>query len=332
MRAKVVIIGHGYTSRLGIIRSLSQLDCEITVIVMVYHGWFGRLIRFEGGRPIDCCSKYVDKFFFCSAKSEHDLIEILLTKCADPNQKTVIIPDSDFSAAVVDKHQAELRSDFLFPHINFTPGAVETWMNKDRQKALAKEMGIPVAGGLIAHVSSEGIVIPPGVHYPCFTKPLATINGGKRLLRRCDNEEELRAVLTEMGRFFNTDVLVEDYKQIDNEYAVLGVSDGKDVIIPAIIKFVATSQSHFGIAREGIVMPIDGYEDIVHAFRELVKTIGFCGLFDIACPPVLGFTGIFLIPEWEAASGTAFQHTQLGTDFISFGMYSYILFLLTYSY
>ena len=57
MRQKVVIIGHGYTSRLGLIRSLADLDCEITVIAMVFNGWFGRLIRFEGGKPIDCRSK-----------------------------------------------------------------------------------------------------------------------------------------------------------------------------------------------------------------------------------------------------------------------------------
>lgn len=281
MRAKVVIIGHGYTSRLGIIRSLAEIGCEIIVIAMVYHGRFGRFIRFDGGKPVDCCSKYVDKFFFCSANSEKDLINILLTKCADPDQKTIIIPDSDFSAAVVDKYQEELKSRFLFPHINYTVGAVEKWMNKDKQKVLAKEIGIPVANGIIVHVSPEGFVIPPAVRYPCFTKPLATIKGGKRLLRRCDNEVELRTALSEMGHFFDADVLIEDFKQIDNEYAVLGVSDGHNVIIPAVIKFVVNSKSHFGIAREGVVMPIDGFENVIAAFQQLVRKIGFCGLFDI---------------------------------------------------
>ena len=58
-RQKVVIIGHGYTSRLGIIRSLASSGCEIIVVSMVFHGRMGRFLRFEGGKPIDCCSKYV---------------------------------------------------------------------------------------------------------------------------------------------------------------------------------------------------------------------------------------------------------------------------------
>lgn len=281
-KQKVVVIGHGYTSRLGLIRSLGMAGYDITVIVMVFHGRIGRFIRFDGGKPVDCHSKYVSRFYYCYAKGKDDLINLLLDKCVDINQKVVIIPDSDFSASVIDKNQDKLREYFLFPHINYKPGAVEYWMQKTVQKRLACEVGMNVAGGRTVTVKEKEFDLPEGISYPCFTKPLLTINGGKGFLKRCNNETELRKVLTGVGtQFVNADVLVEDFITIDTEYAVVGFSDGKDVVIPGVIEFVANSQSHFGIAREGKILPIEGFEDTLSLFKEYVRRIGFCGLFDI---------------------------------------------------
>lgn len=312
MAYRVVVIGHGYTSRLGIIRSLGEIGCDITVIVMVYHGWLGRLIRFDGGKPIDCCSKYVNKVLYCYAKSEKDLIDFLLNKCAVRDQKTIIIPDSDFSASVVDKHQKELSDCFLFPHINYTPGAVASWMDKSCQKELARKLGLPVADGVITHVSSKGFKLPDGVNYPCFTKPLQTINGGKRFLKKCDSEVDLKRLLNEMGQFFDADVLIEEYKEIDQEYAVLGFSDGDNVSIPAVIKFVENSKSHFGIAREGVVMPVSGFESVIQSYKKLIMEIGFYGLFDIdfyECRGTFYFSEINL-----RFGGSGYAVTKMGVN------------------
>lgn len=282
MKQKVVIIGHGYTSRLGIIQSLAELDCEITVIAMVFHGWFGRFLRFEWGKPIDCYSKHVNKMFYCYAKDEEALIDLLLGKCSDSHQKVIVIPDSDFSAAAIDRNQDRLKKHFSFPHINHTPGAVEQWMHKTVQKKLAKQMGMNVTQDCIVTVKDGHYIVPKGVRYPCFTKPLATISGGKGFLRRCNDEVELRKVLDEVGiKFPNTEVLVEDFKVIDTEYAVVGFSDGTNVIIPGVIEFIVNSSSHFGIAREGKIMPVTGFEPLMEQFKEFVRKVGFFGLFDI---------------------------------------------------
>ncbi|MBR5736510.1 MAG: hypothetical protein IKX60_06950 [Bacteroidales bacterium] len=282
MKYKVVIIGHGYTSRLGIIRSLAKIDCEITVIAMVFHGWLGRMVRLSGGRPIDCYSKYVNHYYYCIEKDEKGLIQLLLDKCLSPGQKVVIIPDSDFSAAAIDRNQEVLKPYFVFPQINNKPGAIEHWMSKTVQKDLAREVGLTVAEGRVLSVKDGKYVVPDIIKYPCFTKPLATISGGKGFLRRCDNAAELQKVMRMVGeKFCNTEVLVEDYKIIDKEYAVVGFSDGKNVVISGVIEFIANSKSHFGIAREGMVKPINGFETIIDQFRDFVSTIGFCGLFDI---------------------------------------------------
>lgn len=282
MKQKIVIIGHGYTSRLGIIRSLAALDCEITVIAMVFHGWLGRLLRFDGGKPVDCHSKYVKRVLYCYAKGEEALVQLLLERCAVPGQKTIIIPDSDFSAAVIDRNQDRLKDFFLFPHIHHTPGAVEHWMHKTTQKKLATEIGLNVTQDTTITIKDDRYSLPDGIRYPCFTKPLATISGGKQFLKRCDNEAELRTVLDKASQQFpNTEVLVEDFKFIGTEYAVVGLSDDENVIIPGVIEFIVNSKSHFGIAREGKIMPVTGFESLLDQFREFVRKVGFCGLFDI---------------------------------------------------
>ena len=281
MKQKVVVIGHGYAVRLGIIRSLCCIDCDITVIALTTHKWLGRLLRFEGGKPIDCYSKYIRNYYHCLS-TEKDLIQVLLTHCIDEGQKAILIPDSDFSAATIDRNQGRLQEHFLFPHIHHMPGTVEQWMHKTEQKKLAADIGLNVTRDCIVRMEGVHYSMPQGVRYPCFTKPLATISGGKQFLKRCDNEAELRKVLDAAGQNFpNTEVLLEDFKAIDTEYAVVGFSDGNNVVIPGVIEFVVNSQSHFGVAREGKIMPVTGFEDLLEQFKMFVRRVGFYGLFDI---------------------------------------------------
>ena len=282
MKQHIVIIGHGYTSRLALIRSLAELGCEITVIVMVFHDRLGRLLHFEGGRPVDCCSRYISGFLYCAGQEEDALIELILSRCVRSGQKTILIPDSDFSAAAIDRHQERLREHFLFPHIRHTPGAVEHWMHKTVQKALAEEVGLTVTRDCTVPLQGGRYAMPAEVRYPCFTKPLATISGGKGFLRRCNDEAALRRILDSVAQQFpDTDVLVEDFRSIDTEYAVVGFSDGENVVMPGVIEFIANSQSHFGIAREGKIRPVAGFEAVLAQFAEFVRRVGFYGLFDI---------------------------------------------------
>ena len=279
MPHKVVIIGHSFTSRLGIIRSVAQIGCEVTVVVMTSRKRFRKTLK--DSIQIDCHSKYVSQVFYCYGTDGEGLIQLLLNQCSDAHQKVILIPDSDFSAATIDQHQNRLKDNFLFPHIRHQAGAVEEWMNKERQKTLALQLGMNVAQSVVVDIVKGQYVIPKDVRYPCFTKPVLTICGGKKFFKKCNNESELFQLLERAGRFSGISILVEDYKQIDTEYAVLGFTDGEKTVIPAVIKFLQPSQSHPGIALRGEIIPIDGFESIISQFKAYVQQIGFFGLFDI---------------------------------------------------
>lgn len=282
MPPKVVIIGHSYTSRLGIIRSVAQIGCEITVIVMTGFKRDGKTINDK--KPIDCFSKYVSHVYYCLRTDKKKLIQILLDYCTDSQQKVVLIPDSDDMVVAIDKYQEQLKDFFLFPHILHQPGKIEYWMDKTHQKELARNVGLNVADlQHVIEIIDGQYTIPSNLNYPCFSKPLATMNGGKGGMRRCNNAQELADALNYIIKYRskNVKVLIEDYKEIDQEYALLGFSDGKKVIIPAIMKFLSVSKHNNGIARQGVVMPVNGFEKLIDKFSQLILRIGFIGVFDI---------------------------------------------------
>ena len=279
MKKKVVIVGHGWLSRLSLIRSVAEAGCEVTVVVMTMPFTHGQ----NPHKPIDCYSKYVSKYYYCVRKDKDALISLLIDKCSDPMQKVVLIPDGDDVVSNIDNHKDQLKHHFIFPYISKEPSSIDYWMDKSNQKKLAKAIGLNVACDSIVEVKDGQYAIPEDIHYPCFPKPAATRVGGKGGMRRCSSRKELESAIDFLVNRRSRDikVMIEDYKQIDTEYAVLGFSDGRDVVIPGIIQFLAASKAHTGIALQGKVLPVAGFETVVEQFRQLILEIGFVGLFDI---------------------------------------------------
>ena len=281
MKPKVVIIGHSYSSRLSIVRSVAQIGCEVSVIVLTGYKRDGKTLNTR--KPIDCYSKYVSHVYYCHRRDTEGLIRILLEKCTDESQRVILFPDSDDSVVTIDNHKEVLEKYFYLPYICNESGSIEYWMNKVHQKEAARSVGLNVAEGIIIDIQDGKYDIPKSIQYPCYTKPLATMNGGKGGMHRCNNENELRKALYEfiVTRTNTGKVLAEQYKEIDTEYALLGFSDGKEVIIPGIMTLLEVSKKNKGIALRGKIMPIDGFEDILERFKQLVLKIGFVGVFDI---------------------------------------------------
>ena len=280
---KVVVIGQGFTGRLSIVRSVAEMGCDITLIILTHRN------KINGGliedKPIDAYSKYVNRTLFCETYNKEMLIDLLLTQCVDLNQKTFIFPDNDFSAAAVDHSLDVLKEHFYCPNINWKQGAVVEWMDKERQKRLAQEVGLNVPNSLVIEIQDGKHIIPETIEYPCFAKPLVSLVGAKLGLKKCNNRKDLEKHLTQLPtlnkRYRNIKLLIEDYKKINREFALLGFSDGQDVVIPGIIEILQLAHgTHFGVAVQGKVYPADD-NDLIEKFSELIKKIGFVGIFDI---------------------------------------------------
>ena len=290
---RVIVIGHGYSIRLGVIRAVAQLGCEVTVI---------HVRSFETGfpaKPIDAYSRYVKEvLYFNRQEGVEGLVNLLMEKCAVAGQPPVIIPTSDFSALAVDNE--EIKKQFSVPFINHEINSIDYWMDKAHQKALALSIGLSTANSVVVERGGDGFLIPDSIKYPCFTKPVSSFGAGKRCQQRCNNHEELKSVLAIADKYDITKVLVEDFININHEYAVLGYSDGKKVVIPGVIKFLKESKRHRGVAMVGEVLPIAGFEDLIGKFADFIRQMGFVGIFDI---DFLESNGVFYFDEMNIRPG-----------------------------
>ncbi|MBO4827661.1 MAG: ATP-grasp domain-containing protein [Prevotella sp.] len=312
MKQKVVIIGQGFTGRLSIARSVAEIGCEAIIIALVSYKKDGKTLRSH--KPIDGYSKCVSRVYYCGMNDEQGLVSILLEKCADDEQKVVIIPDNDFSAAVIDKNKSVLENKFLFPRMINHQESVIDWMDKVKQKALAKEVGLNVVESQLIEVNNGSYKIPQAINYPCFVKPLVSVVGGKSGLKRCANETALQKHIdVVIQKYQNVKLLVEDFKTIDTEYALLGYANGNDVFIPGILQLISIAHGgHFGVAIKGEIMPVDGFENIVELFKTFVRRVSFQGIFDI---DFFLSDGILYFGELNLRfGGSGYAYTKMGTN------------------
>ena len=269
MMQKVVIIGHGYNNRLAILRSIGELGYEVSIVV----------IEQDKQRPIDSYSKYVTNCYQCQAETEEALVQVLLTYCIDNKQKVILIPTNDFSVFVIDRNHDKLEQYFLFPNIYGRQGTVIEWMDKAKQKQLAGKLGLKVANSKSLKIANGIYNVPSDVKYPCFVKAQSYVWNPKRVLKPCNNEIDLKDHLNYVSeRYKDITILVEDFISIEHECAVVGFSDGKEVVIPGVIEILSITN---GIARTGRIVPISDYGNLTEIFKQFVLEMGFVGIFDI---------------------------------------------------
>ena len=279
MKQKIIIIGHGYTSRLGVIRALGREGYYVVDVAVTTDS---QQLKKQRPRPIDAYSRYVKEFFYAPATRD-GLIDFLIEKCQSEGQKAVLLPESDFAASAIDAAIDRLSPYFYMPNIEGRQGRVQYWMDKNTQKIRAKSFGLNVAESCIIEIRNGQFVIPNGIRYPCFAKPISTLQGGKKGVGRCNTPKELEDRLKLISSYQpSLNVLVEDYLSIDKEYALVGFCDGINVNIPGIIHITHLGQgNHFGVAIAGKVLPSKSFESLIDKFKHLISSTHFVGMFDI---------------------------------------------------
>ena len=277
-----VIIGRNYTSLLGMIRAVGMTGCEITVIRTVkgINNLSNNKICIDED-SVEAVSKFVKQHYFVEQNREI-LVQFLIDNCKILGDKVALLPVDDFAASTIDLNQDILRDFFVFPNINNSTGAVVQLMDKRTQKELARNAGLNVASGWVINISDRSYVIPEGITYPVFTKPEISYLGNKRCMKKCNNEKELISVIETVMKERPCPLLVEQYINIEKEYAVLGCSFDDKVYIPDLIHMLKDgSGPHKGVTMIGEIFCLDQEEEYVKKIKNFISRIGFTGLFDI---------------------------------------------------
>lgn len=273
MKPKVIILGGNYASLLGMIRATGIIGCDITVI---------KTFIKKKKKGIEYCSKYVNRYFFVKDADRAGLVDLLLTKCVDYNQKVILIPTNDDTTMTIDLHQDILKKHFICPTINNIPGAITQLMNKSKQKEIANKVGLNTPKGTLVTLKDGKYKIEDEIIYPCFTKAEVSVYGGKTFMKKCNNESELIKTLDIASKRWDCNVLIEEYINIEKEFAVVGCSFGNIVYIPGVIYLELQGDGdHKGVAMTGKIEPIEKHIDIINLITEFIKEIKYEGLFDV---------------------------------------------------
>ena len=232
---------------------------------------------------------------------------------SDKNIKQVIIPTDDFAASTLDEFAPELLPYYYIPIVKDTPGELTKCMDKGLQKSIAERCGLNVAKARTIIVSENEYDIPEDIEYPCFTKPQMTKGSPKTFIRKCDSEDELRNLLTEVSKRGKCKILIEQYLPIDKEYVVPGCCLGDNVYIPAFIeKKRIGCGKHKGVTASGKVIDAKSMEAILEKFKNFVAEFKLFGLFDLE---LIESNGIIYFSELNLRNGAAgFGVTSAGVN------------------
>lgn len=267
-----IVFGRNYTSRLTMIRAIGIAGCDV-VDVQLFHS--KKSIRKE---LIDSSSKYVVKTFTIY-ENDFDEYYKIIEQYRDYSGTVILLPTDDHSAAALDFNYDKLKNRFVLPNVQNKQGELVKLMNKGVQKSVAESHGFNVPKGWTAIYKDSKFIIPEGVTYPCFIKPEESFkNALKVYMKRCDNRKDLEIALSNISKVSTDAILIEQYINIEKEYAILGLSYQGEVSIPAIIQM---KKEYLGVTAVGTISPITEIPQLYEKLKKLMQDVQFNGLFDV---------------------------------------------------
>ena len=268
MKPEVIVIGQNSSIILGQVRALGHVGHKVHVLKTSN--------TIPKKKSYELYSKYILSYGYISKSDEEKFIQLLLKKFADVDAKKIIIPCDDNVASYLDRHCQELIPFFLFPNVNYENGRISYFMNKATQKSLVKHCNLNTPKGWTIEWHNGNYSIPEDVEYPCFVKPEVYHVLRKVLMKKCNNRQDLEAVMKQCPQ--DLPMLVEQYINITQEYGVSGISVNGKVMITSLIKKIDT---HLGTTASGLLMPLSLYPELKAKLCKFVEMTHYTGIFDI---------------------------------------------------
>ena len=134
LRNKIIVIGPSHINSLGVIRSLGEFGCRVFYIDHL------------GKAGFSTKSRYIEKYWV--ADDDSSVIDILMTKFNHEQKKPILIPASDKSTSILDRHYNLLAQNFILPNIDERENAISRMMDKNALNQLAKEHGFVVPNSI----------------------------------------------------------------------------------------------------------------------------------------------------------------------------------------
>ncbi len=276
---KVVITGTNYISILTMARDLGKAGYDISVI-RIYLRKPGLANVMSSMEP-EKESRFVKEYHSIVINDDGSMLRDLLLKIADDETKALLVPVDDFPVRVIDEHYDELSGHYLLPDIDKTAGEIKKLMDKGLQKELAVKAGLNTAKGLVIRPGEDLPELPDDI-FPCYVKPSVSRRASKLAMGKCENIDELLALISSGKREEGDEFLAEQFIDAAHEHSVLGVC------IEGVVKACAGFRSEMpghnerqGVAVMGISEGEEFFAPVMDGIRSLMLLTGYTGMFDI---------------------------------------------------
>ena len=274
----IIVLSGNYSTGLGLVRSLGAEGYTVDLI---------SLVKRRGSSVIASSSKYVrrsSEVFFSPEPgiNQQNILDMLSGYREEKELTKILIPADDAMANLLDSRKASLSEDFLIAG-QITEGreSLEHLMNKGVQGKYALLFGLkrPEEWTVDLRVKTD---IPEGMSFPCFIKPLKSIEGNKMEMAMAQDAAELEACLDKFRQEdSDRSVLVQRYLKVDKEYDLGGVCLDDKVIIPGVIEKIRVAQYERGVTLAGKMVSREVLGETLDKVCDLMKSFHFTGLFDL---------------------------------------------------
>lgn len=261
MNNKVIIFGSDHHNTLGVVRSFFYKGLRPYVVVRCQ----------DPSKSFVLKSKHIAGG--AAFKSYEDCVAYIEEQYAEGEDKAVMIVTADGAESYIDRHYDRLRQYFSLPG-SVIQGRITTLMNKETMSQLALECGLKVAR---TWTTKDGQVIEGPLEYPCITKSIMSIQGGKENTAILYNEDDLHRFFEDENHSKN--IQIQKFIEKEFEFQFIGVSlkGGEEIIIPG-----RTRIQHL-IRENTSFLEFDNIDSSFDATlrncKEFIKTTGYSGLF-----------------------------------------------------
>jgi len=215
-----------------------------------------------------------DRLFFEPVTLE-DVLEIVRKE----KPKGVIV---QFGGQTPLKLARDLEAEGV-PIIGTTPDAIDRAEDRERFQHMIQELGLKQPSNAIVRSSEEAFAVADDVGYPLVVRPSYVLGG--RAMEIVHNLKELKTYMTEAVQASNdAPVLLDHFLHAAIEVDIDAVSDGKQVVIGAIMQHIEQCGVHSGDSACSLP-PYSLPEDVQNAMREQIKQmaleLGVIGLMNV---------------------------------------------------
>lgn len=254
---KPLIIGGSHHNTFSLVRCFGEAGIKVDLILC------------ECKDSYIAHSKYVGQVWYCS--DTKDTVAKVEELVENNPHLYVVITATDAVASLIDLHYDELKGKCSFFNSG-TAGRVTLYMDKEKQTEAASSAGLTIPQTK-SFYKGEQLSFD---NYPCIVKPLASIDGGKRLAI-CNSDEELRHHAIEFADVEK--VLIQQFIERDEEIVMLGFSAKGEVFIPGYVK---KYRDVLGGTTYSSTAPISDIDpQLVERVKRMVESMQYEGLFGI---------------------------------------------------